>query len=158
MGSERPVFVVVEPDKAACLLESCKAGSATLFPGDLDTIMAGLACGEPSPLAWTLLEPGTDAFMAIPDSAAADAMRDLAKDGIVGGESGVAGLAGLLLAAADPTVKRALNLDETARVLVFGTEGDTDAEVYSAIVGRSGDEVRSSTAAQEGSGGISKFA
>jgi diaminopropionate ammonia-lyase len=142
MGARRPILVVVEPDKAACLLASARAGAPTAVHGDLDTIMAGLACGEPSPLAWAILDPGADAFMAIPDTAAADTMRELAKDGIVGGESGVAGLAGLRLAATDPAMRAALRLDLSSRVLVFGTEGDTDPQVYADIVGRSGDAVR----------------
>ena len=141
-GARRPVCVVVEPERAACLLESARAGHPVAASGDLDTIMAGLACGEPSALAWSILDPRADAFMAIPDEAAAAAMRRLARDGIVGGESGAAGLAGLLAAAADPAMRTALQLDGNSHVLVFGTEGDTDPDVYRAIVGMSGEEVR----------------
>jgi diaminopropionate ammonia-lyase len=140
-GPERPVFVVVEPDNAACLFESARAGEVRSVGGELDTIMAGLACGEPSLLAWRILGPGADAFMRIPDEAAAQTMRDLADIGIVGGESGVAGLAGFRLAAANAEMRAALRLDVKARVLCFGTEGATDPEVYARIVGRSPDEV-----------------
>ena len=69
-GARRPVLVVVEPDKAACLLASARTGEATAVGGDLETLMAGLACGEPSRLAWALLRDGADAFMAITDEAA----------------------------------------------------------------------------------------
>jgi diaminopropionate ammonia-lyase len=141
LGAERPILVVVEPENAACLFESARAGAVTAVGGDLDTIMAGLACGEPSILAWRILEPGADAFMTIPDRAAAEAMRLLASLGIVGGESGVAGLAGLIKAAADPSLRAALKLDGASRVLCYGTEGATDPEVYRAIVGRSAGEV-----------------
>ena len=140
-GAERPVFVVVEPEKAACLFASARAGEPASVGCDLDTIMAGLACGEPSPLAWRLLGPGADAFVTIPDEAAAETMRDLARIGVVGGESGVAGLAGFRLAARDFEMRRALKLDETSRVLLFGTEGATDPEVYRGIVGRTAEEV-----------------
>lgn len=140
-GPARPILVVVEPENAACLFESARAGAVTAVGGDLDTIMAGLSCGEPSILAWRILEPGADAFMTIPDTAAADAMRLLASLGVVGGESGVAGLAGLIKAAGDPVLRRALKLDGTSRVLCYGTEGATDPEVYRAIVGRSAEEV-----------------
>jgi diaminopropionate ammonia-lyase len=143
LGPERPVFVVVEPDRAACLFESARAGGITAVGGDLDTIMAGLACGEPSLLAWRILSPGADAFMRIPDAAAAQTMRDLAEVGVVGGESGVAGLAGLRLAAADAAIRAALRLDGQARVLCFGTEGATDPEVYEGIVGRRAEQVGS---------------
>lgn len=141
MGAARPIFVVVEPENAACLFESAKAGTVTAVGGDLDTIMAGLACGEPSILAWRILQPGADAFMTIPDTAAADAMRLLATLGVVGGESGVAGLAGLIKAAGDPSLRKALNLDAASRVLCYGTEGATDAEVYAGIVGRTHEDV-----------------
>jgi diaminopropionate ammonia-lyase len=143
LGPERPVLAVVEPDRAACLFESARAGEITALGGDLDTIMAGLACGEPSLLAWRILSPGADAFMRIPDAAAAQTMRDLAEVGVVGGESGVAGLAGLRLAAADAAVRAALRLDRQARGLCFGTEGATDLEVYEGIVGRRAEQVGS---------------
>ena len=143
-GAARPIFVVVEPETAACLFESAKAGAVTPVGGDLDTIMAGLACGEPSILAWRVLQPGADAFMTIRDTAAADAMRLLADLGVVGGESGVAGLAGLIKAAADPALRQALKLDGNSRVLCYGTEGATDAEVYRQIVGREAKDIASS--------------
>ena len=113
--------------------------------------MAGLACGEPSLLAWEILRYGADAFMSIPDAAALDAMRRLASPAppdipLVGGESGVAGLAGLAATAGDETARSALALDAGSRVLVIGSEGDTDPELYQRIVGRSGESVRSSRA------------
>jgi diaminopropionate ammonia-lyase len=146
-GADRPIFVVVEPDRAACLLASAQAGEYRTISGDFDTIMAGLACGEPSLVAWKILGPGADAFMAIPDEAAARTMRDLAALGIVGGESGVAGLAGLRIAAGDPAMREALRLDASSRVLCIGTEGATDPDVYASIVGRRAEEVAMETAA-----------
>ena len=86
-----PALIVVEPDRAACLLASAELGEPTAIPGDLDTLMAGLACGEPSLLAWQELDRAAAAFMAIPDEAAVACMRLLAEQGIVAGESGVAG-------------------------------------------------------------------
>lgn len=141
-GAQRPKTIVVEPDRAACLLATAKAGTLTNADGDLETIMAGLACGEASQIAWDILEHGAEAFMAIPDEAAADTMRRLSKEGIVGGESGVAGLAGFRVAAIDPAMRAALGIDATSRILAIGTEGDTDPVVYHSIVGHSGDEVR----------------
>jgi diaminopropionate ammonia-lyase len=131
----RPMFVVAEPDKAACLLASAEAGEPVSIPGDLDTIMAGLACGEPSLLAWQELSRAGDAFMSVPDEAAVECMRLLARQGIVAGESGVAGLAALLLAAADPAARATLNLGPDSRVLLFSTEGATDPELYKRLVG-----------------------
>jgi len=130
-----PMLVVVEPDRAACLLASAELGELTSVPGDLDTLMAGLACGEPSLLAWQELDRGAAAFMAIPDDAAVATMRVLADAGVVAGESGVAGLAGCLLAAGDSAAREVLGLGEGSRVLVFSTEGATDPEVYARLVG-----------------------
>ncbi|MGL4494611.1 MAG: diaminopropionate ammonia-lyase [Beijerinckiaceae bacterium] len=140
-GASRPIFTVVEPVTAACLFDSARAHTLRTVGGDLETIMAGLACGEPSILAWQILQPGADAFMTITDAMAAQSMRDLADHGIVGGESGVAGLAGFRHAAADPAMRAALRINEQSRVLVFGTEGATDAAVYRDIVGKSAEEI-----------------
>ena len=128
-----PALVVVEPHDAACLLASAEAGAITAA-GGLDTIMAGLACGEPSLIAWQELERAAAAFLSIPDDAAVTAMRVLAGCGVVSGESGAAGLAGLLRAAAEPQARTALGLDSTSRVLLFSTEGATDPELYARLV------------------------
>jgi diaminopropionate ammonia-lyase len=128
-----PALVVVEPDRAACLLASAELGERTAIPGDLHTIMAGLACGEPSLLAWQELDRAAAAFMAIPDTAAAVTLRLLADAGVVAGESSVAGLAACLLAAADPAARATLGLDARSRVLVFSTEGATDPALYASL-------------------------
>ena len=129
-----PALVVVESDRAACLLASAELGTPTAIPGDLDTIMAGLACGEPSLLAWAELERAAAAFMAVPDEAAIACMALLAREGIVAGESGVAGLAGFLLAAGDPAARETLGLRPDSHVLLFSTEGATDPELYLRLV------------------------
>lgn len=131
--------VVVEPDKAACLLASAEAGEAVTVPGDLDTLMAGLACGEPSLLAWQELERSAFAFMAVSDDSAVDCMRLLARrtPKIIAGESAVAGLAALLLAAREPMTRTILGLGAESRVLLFGTEGATDPELYASLIDQS---------------------
>jgi diaminopropionate ammonia-lyase len=146
-GSKRPRVVIVEPKNADCLYMSALRGELTVVHGKLDTIMAGLSCGEPSLVAWNLLADGADDFMTIDDAAAVQSMRLLAEPSqgdpaIVAGESAVAGLAGMLLAAQDAAASVALNLSSASVVLVFGTEGDTDPELYRNIVGRDGAAVR----------------
>ena len=138
LGKTRPRAVVVEPERADCLLRSARAGAPQTVHGALDTIMAGLACGEPSLLAWEILEPGVDAFLRIADAAAIDAMRLLAarEPPLVIGESGVAGLAGLIASADDERAREALGLTPNSRVLVVGTEGATDPAFYAAAVGQ----------------------
>jgi diaminopropionate ammonia-lyase len=146
-GAGRPLLVVVEPEHAACLYESARAGHRVALHGDIDTVMAGLSCGETSLLAFDLLDTGADAFMTIPDDDALAMMRTLAQgvDGdppVVAGESAVAGIAGLAAAASHPASAAALGLDAASRVLVFGTEGDTDPQLYREIVGRPANAVR----------------
>ncbi|GHD60119.1 PLP-dependent lyase/thiolase [Thalassobaculum fulvum] len=145
-GAEAPRFVVVEPALAACLLESARHGGRTEIPIEDETVMAGLSCGDPSPLAWEVLDPGADDFVAVDDAWVPPAMRLLA-DGeggdrpVVAGESGVAGLAALLAAKERPEMWAALGLDASSRVLLIGTEGATDPDIYRQIVGRSPEAV-----------------
>jgi len=136
-----PALIVVEPDQAACLFASAERGAPVAIPGSLDTLMAGLACGEPSMVAWQDLDHAATAFMAIPDAAAVACMRLLATHGIVGGESGIAGLAGALLAVADPASFETLGMNAASRVLVFNTEGATDPALCERLVGIPADRV-----------------
>ena len=150
-GENRPQFIVVEPKTAACLYASALKGEAVVIPGEMDTMMAGLACGEASLLAWQYLSHNADAFITISDQSAIEAMRALA-DGVKGdppliaGESAVAGLAAALVARLDPDQSKLLGLSEDSRILVFGTEGATDPEVYQRIVGKTAIQVRQGNA------------
>ncbi|MGO3742178.1 diaminopropionate ammonia-lyase [Kerstersia sp.] len=146
LGERRPRFIVVEPDKAACLYESAKAGHPVAVHGELDTVMAGLACGEVSLLAWEILHPGVQAFLTVDDAAALDTVRLLADSPygdapLVAGESAVAGLAGALAALADPGARAALGLNADSRILLFGSEGATDPVLYEEIVGRKPEDI-----------------
>ncbi len=146
LGPRRPRVVVVEPERADCLFQSAVHGRPTAVTGSLDTVMAGLACGEVSLLAWDVLALGAADFLAISDEAALDTMRLLAAGTggdapVVAGESGVAGLAGLLAACADEKLRGKLGLDAASRVLVIGSEGATDPDLYARIVGRTPEEV-----------------
>jgi len=148
-GEQRPRFIIVEPERAACLYESARAGKWVQLTGDLDTVMAGLSCGEPSLLAWELLKDCVDGFVTLPDAAALNAMRVLAEGvggdaPVVSGESAVPGVATLLEMAGHSGCAEALGLNADSRILVYGTEGDTDPELYREIVGCSAEEVRAS--------------
>jgi diaminopropionate ammonia-lyase len=153
LGTRRPRLVVVEPENAACLYASAEAGKPTAVHGSLETVMAGLSCGEPSLIAWQILATGADDFMTIPDEPALESMRRLAAGAsedppIVAGESAVAGLAALLLVAGRPDDRRRLGLGPQSRVLLFGTEGATDPQLYRQIVGRDAAEVEGAAAAR----------
>jgi diaminopropionate ammonia-lyase len=145
-GPRRPRFVAVEPARADCLYRSIEAGHPVAVQGDLDTAMAGLACGEVSELAWEILREGTDAVLAIGDDWALEAVRRLAAPqggdpAVVAGETGGAGLAALLAVQGRGELRARLGLDASSRVLLVGSEGDTDPEIYRRIVGKSAEDV-----------------
>jgi len=132
--SARAAVVAVEPLTAACGLESARAGAPAFVPGPHDSIMAGLNCGTVSLIAWPTVLAGVDAFVAVDDPAAEQAVRDLAGLGVVAGETGAASLAGLraLVAHADEAGIEVRG----RRALVLCTEGATDPVAYERIVGR----------------------
>jgi len=146
LGDQRPRFVVVDPARAACLFESAQAGHPVKIEHGEPTVMAMLECYEPSLVAWRVLSRVADAFMTVDEQDAVAVMNRLARPvgidpAIVAGESGGAGLAGLMRAAADPEIRAALNLTETSRVFVINTEGATDPERYAELVGMRPDAV-----------------
>ncbi len=130
----RPRIVGVEPADAACVLASARAGEVTEVPAPHRSIMAGLNCGLPSPLALPLLDAGIDDFVATADDDARWAMRELASAGVEAGESGAAGLAGLL-AAHERGLGPELGLTRDATVMLLCTEGATDPDAYREVVG-----------------------
>jgi diaminopropionate ammonia-lyase len=139
-GRDRPTFTVVDPARAACMFESAKAGHPVKVKHGEPTVMAMLECYEPSPLAWRILSRVADAFMTVDEDDAIAIMNRLARPAggdppIVAGESGGAGLAGLMRAIRDPEAKAALNLNGTSRILVINTEGATDPQRYAELVG-----------------------
>jgi diaminopropionate ammonia-lyase len=143
----RPTIIIVEPEGAACLYASALAGKPTAAEGEVRTIMAGLCCREPSPLAWSTLEHCADFFLTIPDDVVSDCMKVLASPPygdrpIVAGETAIAGLAGFLCVNRDAGARQTLGLTPESRVLLLGTEGDTDQTIYEKIVGCPSDEVR----------------
>ncbi|MDO6458891.1 diaminopropionate ammonia-lyase [Celeribacter halophilus] len=146
-AAKMPKIILADPDKSACWLETLRIGKPVAVEGDLDTLMAGLACGEISLLAWDVLKPLAYAAVSVTDADAVNVMRRLAtpSDGdpaIVAGESAVAGLAACLAVSTHSEAAKAIGLGATSRVLVFGTEGDSDATLYEQLVGRSAAEVR----------------
>ncbi len=138
-GERAPRVIIVEPELAACLFESAKAGKATTVALHAETIMAGLSCGEPSELAWAILEEEAGDYMTIPDALVAPTVRLLARplDGdtaIEVGESAVAGMAALIAARTDADLSARLGLDAGSRVLLIGSEGVTDPAIFSTIM------------------------
>jgi diaminopropionate ammonia-lyase len=134
----RPKIVGVEPLAADAILRSAQAGRTVEVPGPHTSIMAGLCCGVPSLVAWPIISRGVDMFVAIDDEWAREAMRELARAGVVSGETGAAGLAGLLALLSGPDAeqhRQLLGLTPESRVVVISTEGATDPVAYQHIVG-----------------------
>lgn len=134
-----PRFIVVEPDRAPCLLASAKAGTATAVTIEEETIMAGLSCGEPSEIAWSVLASTVKDFMTIPDNVVAPTVRMLAHPKntdhkIEAGESAVAGLCGLICVVSQDGLRTQMGLDDTSVVLVIGSEGITDPNIFEQIM------------------------
>ncbi|MEY2195344.1 diaminopropionate ammonia-lyase [Neobacillus sp. BF23-41] len=143
-GDKRPITVIVEPDKAACLFKSINIGDGKphAVTGNLNTIMAGLACGEPSTTSWGVLKDYAETFVSCPDYVAALGMRILANPlagdpHVVSGESGAVGM-GLVSLLAEKVVlndlKETLKLNQDSKILIISTEGDTDPDHYRKVV------------------------
>ncbi|HCL02268.1 MAG TPA: diaminopropionate ammonia-lyase [Lachnoclostridium phytofermentans] len=140
----QPKIVVVEPNKADCIYRTAEANDGKLHfvTGDLNTIMAGLACGEPNSIGWNVLKDYADAFISCPDYVAADGMRVMASplDGdtkVISGESGAATLGCVYNILTDDSLvdlKGKLGLNEDSRLLFISTEGDTDKQNYRNVV------------------------
>ena len=135
-GEQRPRFIIVEPVNANCLQQSARAGKPVVVEGDLETLMAGLSCGEVSSLAWDILNSGANDFMTISEDAVASCMRLLANGdpSIEAGESAVAGIATAIAACEDKQMSETLGLNQSSRVFVIGTEGATDPELYQQLI------------------------
>ena len=139
-----PTFVVVEAQAAACLYKGAVAGDGKprIVDGDMQTIMAGLACGEPNTISWDILKNHVKVFLSAPDWVAAQGMRMLAAPvkgdaSVTSGESGAAPFGALTVLMTDPDyadLRQAIGLNADSKVLLFSTEGDTDPDRYKNIV------------------------
>lgn len=142
--NDPPIVVVVEADVAACLYQGAKAGDGKprIVDGAMQTIMAGLACGEPNTISWDILKNHVDTFISAPDWVAAKGMRMLAAPikgdpQVTSGESGAAPfgvLACIMLMDEYKELRDHLKLDKNSKILLFSTEGDTDPDRYKSIV------------------------
>lgn len=141
-----PIMVVIEAQAADCLYKSAieKDGKIRFVEGDLNTIMAGLACGEPNTISFDILENHTSVFVSAPDWVAEKGMRMLGAPikgdpQVISGESGAVAM-GLVAAVMEDSeykdLKDSLKLDENSKVLMFSTEGDTDPDNYKKILWR----------------------
>lgn len=138
---EPPAVIIVEPHQANCFFKTAEANDGMLHAvdGDLNTIMAGLACGEPCSIAWDMLSRTAEYFVSMPDWVAAKGMRVLGNplhgdEKIISGESGASALGLAVCALENEALRRQLCLNSRSRILCISTEGATDQENYRRIV------------------------
>ena len=140
LGVRKPKIIVVEPNAASCIFNSVANSQITQADGDLDTFMACLSAGEVSPIAWPIIKAQVDDVISIPDDAAIEAMKILAKPESIdppinAGESGVAAIAGIISCAQKPELRTKLGLKDTSVVVAIGSEGVTDSKTFERITG-----------------------
>ncbi|MDA7813517.1 diaminopropionate ammonia-lyase [Candidatus Pelagibacter sp.] len=134
-----PVTLVVEPDSAACVLESIKTGKIEKIDIKRESLMGGMSCGEVSLVPWEILKNSVKHCISLPDDDIAKTMRLLgnssfSEQSIVAGENSVPGVISLIASCEDQNIKQKLKLDQNSNVLVIGCEGDTDKEMYQKLI------------------------
>ena len=134
-----PVTLVVEPDSAACVLESIKTGKIEKIDIKRESLMGGMSCGEVSLVPWEILKNSVKHCISLPDDDIAKTMRLLGNSSfsdqsIVAGENSVPGVISLIASCEDQNIKQKLKLDQNSNVLVIGCEGDTDKEMYQKLI------------------------
>ena len=134
-----PVTIVVEPDSAACVLESIKTGKIEKIDIKRESLMGGMSCGEVSLVPWEILKNSVKHCISLPDDDIAKTMKLLGNssfsdDKIIAGENSAPGVISLITSCEDQAIKEKLDLNEKSNVLVFGCEGDTDQEMYQKLI------------------------
>lgn len=138
-GKKKPKIILVEPRQSDGVFESFVNGKRSKPMGSLETIMDGLNCGIPSKSGWEIIKNGSDAVVKIDDEDVKNAMKifynPIAGDQkIISGESGAAGLAGLIKCLKNKFFKKQLNIKKSSKILIFNTEGDTDKKTFRNII------------------------
>jgi diaminopropionate ammonia-lyase len=136
-----PETIVVEPDSAACVMESIKTGKIEKIDIQRESLMGGMSCGEVSLVPWEILKNSVKFCISLPDDDIAKTMKLLgnssfSEEKIIAGENSVPGLISLITSCTDDKIKDRLKLNLNSNVLVIGCEGDTDKEMYQKLIGQ----------------------
>ena len=136
---EIPITLVVEPDSAACVLESIKTGKIEKIDIKRESLMGGMSCGEVSLVPWEILKNSVKYCMSLPDDDIAKTMRLLGKasfsdEKIIAGENSAPGIISLIAGCENEEIKNKLQLNDKSNVLLIGCEGDTDQEMYQKLI------------------------
>ena len=134
-----PKIIVVEPDSAACVMESIKTGKIEKIDIKRESLMGGMSCGEVSLVPWEILKNSVKHCISLPDDDIAKTMKLLgnasfSEESIIAGENAAPGVISLIASCEDETIKTKIELNENSNVLIFGCEGDTDQEMYQKLV------------------------
>jgi len=134
-----PTIIVVEPDSAACVMESIKTGKIEKIDIKRESLMGGMSCGEVSLVPWEILKNSVKHCISLPDDDIAKTMKLLgnasfSEESIIAGENAAPGVISLIASCEDETIKTKIELNENSNVLIFGCEGDTDQEMYQKLV------------------------
>jgi len=134
-----PIMIVVEPDSAACVMESIKSGKIEKIDIVRESLMGGMSCGEPSLVPWEILKKSVNNCISLPDDDIGKAMKLFANasfgdDKIIAGENSAPGVISLIASCNDEKVKNKIKLNSNSNVLLIGCEGDTDQEMYQKLL------------------------
>ena len=134
-----PETIIVEPDSAACVMESIRTGKIEKIDIKRESLMGGMSCGEVSLVPWEILKNSVKYCISLPDSDIAKTMKFLgnstfSEEQIIAGENSAPGVISLIASCEDENIKQKLKLDQNSNVLVIGCEGDTDKEMYQKLI------------------------
>ncbi len=138
-GEKAPAVILVEPNQADCFYRSMVNGRRVFVTGGMESIMAGLCCGVPNPVAWEILRRQVDCFVSVPDWVTANGMRILGNPlrgdpAVTSGESGAVSIGLAEWIARDTALRDAFGISRESKIITISTEGDTDQEMYRKIV------------------------
>ena len=134
-----PKIIVVEPESAACVLESIQAGKIKKISIKKESIMGGMSCDEVSLVPWEILKKSVNYCVTVPDDYIAKTVKSLAigdfsNEKIIGGECSTPGIISLISLSNDIEIRKKINLNKDSNVLLFGCEGDADEKLYQKLL------------------------
>ena len=134
-----PTTITVEPDSAACVLESIRTGKIEKIDIKRESLMGGMSCGEVSLVPWEILKSSVRYCISLPDDDIAKTMKLLgnasfSKEKIIAGENSAPGVISLITSCEDEKIKEKIGLNKNSNVMLIGCEGDTDQKMYQKLI------------------------
>jgi len=134
-----PETIIVEPDSAACVMESIKSGKIEKIDIKRESLMGGMSCGEVSLVPWGILKNSVKYCISLPDDDISKTMKllrdkNFSDEKIIAGENSAPGIISLIASCKDEKIKKKMKLNKDSNVLLIGCEGDTDQEMYQKLI------------------------